>query len=140
MSPRSRPAYDLFVDSAGFYALASDRDAYHKAATAVVRRAPAEGLRLFTTNFVLAEAHALFLARQGRAAALSFVQRVLAGSISVERGTAADEAVAVAILERYSDKDFSYTDATSFAVMRRFSVDAALTSDRHFAQFGFRQA
>ncbi len=40
-------------------------------------------------------------------------------------------------LYQYDDKDFSLTDATSFAVMERIRVPYAFTFDRHFAQYGF---
>lgn len=139
MSPRARTAYDLFVDTSGFFALANVDDPYHSDANAVLERA-AEHLRLFTTNFVLAEAHALFLVRRGRRPALEFVRRLMAGRISIERVTPADEAAAIAIIEQFDDKDFSFTGATSFAVMRRFGAGITLTSDRNFVQFGYQQA
>ena len=41
------------------------------------------------------------------------------------------------IFFRYSDKEFSFTDCTSFVVMRELKLREALTTDRHFAQIGF---
>jgi predicted nucleic acid-binding protein len=38
---------------------------------------------------------------------------------------------------RYDDKDFSYTDCTSFAVMQLLGLDAAFAFYQHFRQFGF---
>lgn len=35
------------------------------------------------------------------------------------------------------DKDFSFTDCSSFVVMREVRSRTALTTDRHFAQAGF---
>jgi predicted nucleic acid-binding protein len=35
------------------------------------------------------------------------------------------------------DKDFSYTDCTSFAVMQLLGLDTAFAFDQHFRQFGF---
>lgn len=139
MNPSTRAPYDLFVDTSGFYALANLDDPYHTDASAVLERA-AESLVLFTTNFVLAEAHALFLARRGRHTALDFLRRLEAGRIVIERVSAADEAEALAIIEQFDDKDCSFTDATSFAVMRRAGTTTALTSDRNFVQFGYQQA
>ena len=44
---------------------------------------------------------------------------------------------AKAIIYQYDDKDFSLTDAASFAVMERLRIVSAFTFDRHFAQYGF---
>lgn len=49
-----------------------------------------------------------------------------------------DEKEARRILGKYVDKDFSYTDATTFALMARLSFDLAFTYDWHFAQYGLR--
>ena len=38
---------------------------------------------------------------------------------------------------RWRDKDFSFTDCTSFVVMKERRIVRALTTDRHFAQAGF---
>lgn len=41
-------------------------------------------------------------------------------------------------LFRWRDKDFSFTDCSSFVVMKERRIRAALTNDRHFAQAGFQ--
>src|SRR5258707_1025182 len=39
---------------------------------------------------------------------------------------------------RYADKEFSFTDCTSFVVMQQLKLKHALTTDRHFKQMGFQ--
>ncbi len=39
---------------------------------------------------------------------------------------------------RWRDKSFSFTDCTSFVVMKERRLKNALTSDRHFVRAGFR--
>lgn len=110
----------------------------HGAAQVVQARLVAERWQTYTSNFVLAETHGLLLRRANRALALAVIQRIIRGTISIERISPAEEQQAVEIIARYDDKDFSYTDTTSFAVMERLGIDTAFTFDRHFAQYGFR--
>lgn len=137
--PRGSPVA-LFVDTSGFYALANSNDPYHPDARNALAAAGRSRARVLTTNFVVAETHALFLARRGRVVALDAVRRILAGATVVERVTESDEAAGLELIEQYGDRDFSYVDALSFVVMRRLGIEAALSSDRHFVQFGYRQA
>jgi uncharacterized protein len=41
------------------------------------------------------------------------------------------------IFETYSDKDFSFTDCTSFSIMERVKIKVAFSFDKHFDQYGF---
>lgn len=45
---------------------------------------------------------------------------------------------AVALFNSRSDKSWSLTDCTSFAIMRVRGIEEALTADHHFEQAGFR--
>ena len=47
------------------------------------------------------------------------------------------ETSAEAILRQYSDQEFSYTDAVSFALMRRRRIREAFAFDHHFLTAGF---
>jgi len=48
-----------------------------------------------------------------------------------------DEERAWEIFLQYDDKDFSYTDCTSFAFMERLRIDTAFSFDRHFRVMKF---
>ena len=43
------------------------------------------------------------------------------------------------LLENRLDKNYSLCDAVSFVVMREYQFLNALTTDKHFAQEGFRR-
>ena len=126
----------VFVDTGGFYASLNRRDAYHRDAARLFRRAQRERWFLFTTNFVLAESHALILARMGRNRAWNFLQVIITGRTNVIRAEEADERRARAIIEQYQDKEFSYCDAVSFAVMERLDIREAIAFDDHCRQYG----
>lgn len=129
MSPTSK----VFVDTSAFYALLDRDDANHKMAIALFKEAVEKGWQLITSNFVVAETHALILHRLGRQAAMAWLKAIPAQVIGV---TAKDEEEAKKIIQEYSDKEFSYCDATSFALMERNSITTAFTMDKHFAQYG----
>jgi predicted nucleic acid-binding protein len=48
-----------------------------------------------------------------------------------------DEFRARQILQHHRDKDYSLTDATTFAIMERLGIVEAFSFDRHFRQYGF---
>jgi len=124
----------VLVDTSAVYALLDRDDDNHAGAKArleSLRRARSEPV---LTNFVVAECHALFLARLGADVA----RRWLVSNVwRIERVGEADEDRAREIIRTDVDKSFSYTDATSFAVMERMRLRQAFAFDRHFEQYGF---
>lgn len=130
----------VFVDTSGFYDLLVKRDGSHPAAIAIQSDLIAQRRSLVTSNWVLAEAHALILARVGHRFALRVLLAIDRSDTTIVRVDDEDERRARDILVRYDDKDFSLTDATSFAVMERLGISETFSFDRHFVQYGFRLA
>jgi predicted nucleic acid-binding protein len=128
----------VLVDTSAYFAFINVRESNYPHAQAVGRRLAALRSQLYTTNFVVAETHALLLTRLGRHIALRFLQEIDTSTTLTVRVDEADEQRARAIIRQYADKSFSLTDATSFAVMERLRIDAAFTFDRNFAQYGLR--
>ena len=133
--PRQPRPFTL-IDSSAYFALTAPQDRNHLAARAIADQLRRERWRLFTTNFILAETHALLLSRLNRAVALQVLTQIDRSATTLVRVTTADEGRARAILARYQDKTFSLTDATSFVVMERLGIPWAFTFDSDFAQYG----
>jgi uncharacterized protein len=138
----------VFGDTSAFFALAAQTDRYHAEAQALLERVTSEHRLLYTTNFILAVTHALLLHRlkptrgapYARATALLTVDRLYRGAQQLGtliHVTPADEAKAFAMLGRFTDKDFTFTDATSFAVMARLGLTLAFSFDEDFVRAGF---
>jgi len=123
----------VLVDSSAVLALLNRRDQWHETADRILRQLVNQGAVFIMTNFLLAETHALILARLGREIARQWLLTFDWNLIAVTPG---DEKYAIEIIKRYEDKDFSLTDATSFAVMQRHGIELAFTFDRHFKQYG----
>jgi predicted nucleic acid-binding protein len=128
----------VLVDTGAWLAVSDDRDDNYAAATTIQRLLATNRSRLYTSNFIVDEAYTLFLARLSHRLAVRFLDELRASTVTVVRVTEADEQQAEAILRRYADKRFSYTDATSFVIMERLGIEAAITFDRNFEQFGVR--
>ena len=131
-------AGEVFVDTSAWYPLVLSSHPEHERLAGLARRLVQRGRRIVTTNLVVAETHALVMRRVGIATALTFVQSVTLPPNVVVRSTAQLEERAVNDwLTRYTDQDFSFTDAVSFAVMRERRISEALTLDHHFEVAGF---
>jgi predicted nucleic acid-binding protein len=125
----------VLVDTSAVYALIDADDAHHRKAVAIIRSLPRRGLTPLLTNFIVAESHALLLSRVGA----QIARRWLLGHVwPIEAVNLSDEEKAKEIIRRYTDKTFSYTDATSFAVMERLDLRSAFGFDPHFRQYGLQ--
>lgn len=120
----------LFVDTGAWYALVDKKDPDHKEAAAFIRN---NKIPLLTTNFVFDETITLLRSRLGWSVAKEFGQKLKDSRfVSLIGVKDEDEEKAWEIFLRYKDKDFSYTDCTSFALMERLKTEIAFTFDSHF--------
>jgi uncharacterized protein len=125
----------VLVDTSAVYALMDRGDTRHAAAREALKDLRRRRVEPLLTNFIVAECHALILARLGGDLARRWL---FDNRWPIERVSSEDEARARAILARFTDKTFSYSDATSFAVMERLGLKIAFAFDPHFSQFGFQ--
>ena len=129
----------LFVDTAGWMACADEADCTHKSSCAARDAALEEGQVLVTTDYVMDETLTLIGKRLGLAAAEAWWEQVEGSSrlrwewIGMPRSERARH-----LFFRYRDKDYSFTDCTSFVVMQELKLKQALTTDDHFRQMGFQ--
>ena len=95
---------------------------------------------MVTTNHVLGETWT-FLRRAGNhPIAVGFIERVLVlPSLVVHHLDERLEAEAWGWLRRHDEREYSFVDATSFALMRQRRVREALVFDADFAAAGFVQ-
>ena len=129
----------LFVDTGGWYACADEADTVHALARTARDEWLESGGLLVTTDYVLDETLTLLRARLGLAATESWWHQIETASrlrwewINMVRVEKARE-----IFFRHRDKSYSFTDCTSFVVMKELRLKQALTTDKHFVQAGFQ--
>jgi predicted nucleic acid-binding protein len=126
-----------FIDTSAYYALSDRDERHHPVATEIVQLLQHQRWTAYTSNFTIAEQYALHLSRLGREAAIHALLLIERSNARIVRIAQRDEVRAREILLRYTDKAFSYVDATSFAVMERLAIQYAFTFDDDFDRYGF---
>lgn len=99
--------------------------------------------KLYTSNFVLLEAYTVLSQRVSKKVALEFGKIIndIEGitTIRIDEST---ENNAWEIFEKITDKDMSYVDCSSIAIMHEYSIKQILTFDshlkKHSKQFRFK--
>jgi predicted nucleic acid-binding protein len=129
----------IFVDTSFFVALRNRRDRHHRAAAALLREHSESAL--VTTNLVRGETWTYLRRKAGHAAAVSFLDALArTPRLRLEHVVEATEETALRWLRRHEEREYSFVDATSFAVMRSMRIRSALAFDGDFAAAGFAEA
>jgi predicted nucleic acid-binding protein len=124
----------IFVDTGAWYALLDESDANHHAA---VKFNESLVHPMVTSNYIADEVITLARKRLGYKVAVEIGEKLWNESIAnLIRVTPNDEKKAWEIFVKYSDKTFSFTDCTSFALMYRVGITEVFAFDDHFTQYG----
>ena len=129
---------DIFVDTSAWIALVDKDDSHHKEAASSYPSLLKNHRNLITSNFVIAETYIIILNELGHKLAIDFLEKLKASPRILKIYSNEDiEAEAEPILVKYSDQDFSYTDAVSFVIMKRQKIRKAFSFDKHIVIAGF---
>lgn len=128
----------VFGDTSFFFALVAKRDPAHRPAVAAYEKLLRARTRVVTTDYVVDETLTLTKARIDAPTSLSLLDRMeRSDSIEIELLTSDKFLASKQYFRKHSDHGYSFTDCTSFVVMRELEIDVALTTDRHFKEAGF---
>lgn len=133
----------IFVDTGGWYASEVEDDNHHLQARNFMKKELASNTygMLVTSDYVLDETITLLRTRKGIKAAASFVNKIR-NSKSLQVVWIGNDIFdnAVQELSKYDDEkdqDLSFTDCTSFSIMKVLSIADAFAFDSHFRKAGF---
>jgi predicted nucleic acid-binding protein len=124
----------IFVDTSFWAALGNRTDARHPDATRLWAARPSV---VATSNHVLGETWTLLDRRCGHRVAASAVAIRNSPRVRVEHITADLEEEAWQWLGRRDEREYSFVDATSFALMRKKRIADAFAFDDDFSAVGF---
>lgn len=131
---------NVFVDSSGFIGLLVEKDKFHKEATEFLAKSKQEGLSFITSNFILCEVYDYLRGMVGKDIAVSFYKFLASDlkGIKLTRVFTHDEKLAWKYFVELPGRGTSFTDCTSFAVMKRLGLKDAFTFDQGFRKAGFK--
>lgn len=125
----------LFVDTSAWYAAWVSTEPQHQEVRAILADRAGD---LVTTDYIVDELLTLLQARGlHRTALLAGAELWRESTAELCWLTATDVEAGWLVFQRSSDKRWSFTDCTSYAVMQRLGITEALSLDDHFRQFGF---
>lgn len=129
----------VFGDASFFFGLAAKRDIAHAGATRAFSALLRANRQIVTTDYVIDETITLAKARANPATALALLDRIESSSaIVIEFIGSARFQLAKSFFRKHADHGYSFTDCTSFVLMRELGITDALTTDRHFVEAGFK--
>lgn len=127
----------VFVDTSGWVALFVENDQNHKKAVSIFEEIKNSKVPIYTSDYCIDETITTILARG------SHKQSVLAGEalftskiIKIVHVCPDYLQAAWELYQKYKDKMFSFTDVTSFAIMKDLNMKKAFAFDREFVQAG----
>lgn len=130
---------NLFVDSSGWIALFDRYDKYYEAAAKGMASLQGQRVRFLTSDYVFDETLTYLRRKTGHRVAAQFGRWVLTAR-HVEF-VHVDEVVwqaAWEMFQTYDDKEWAFTDCTSFVLMGQHNLWRAFSFDQHFVQAGFQ--
>jgi uncharacterized protein len=128
----------IFVDTAAWLALINKSDILHKKAKQIRDKLIRERRQFLLTDYIIVEIGNALSRIPFRKAAVQIIS-LIQSSRNI-RVVEIDKEIFIEAWNLYEerlDKEWSFTDCTSFVVMNKMGLIDAFTSDHHFEQAGY---
>ena len=131
----------IFIDTGAWYALDVEDEANHdKAREFLAEIANGKHGIAITTDYILDETMTLLQSRKGHSIAVNFIDKIRKSkSIRIFWVNESIFDKALVIFRKSADSKWSFTDCTSFALMKDLAMTEAFSFDAHFRQVGFHK-
>jgi predicted nucleic acid-binding protein len=131
----------IFVDTSAFLAIVNEKDNNHIAAKTFlegIKNDKVKVKKIITSDYIIDETLTRIRYSVGHKEAVKWGKDILASRV-VEKIEVGKEIFELAweIFETYEDKKLSFTDCTSFALMKKRDVEKVFSFDKDFKNMGF---
>lgn len=125
----------FFIDTGAFYAFVDKNDAEHNKVVDILK---SQNEQFITSNYIVDELTTLFRFRRVPFEKFSpFIDSLWNEEIcSIFRVTLEIDLAAWALMKKYKDHEFSFTDCTSFILMQEHGMKKVCSMDKHFQVMG----
>jgi predicted nucleic acid-binding protein len=129
---------NVFIDTSAWVAVETPKDKNYIRAENILKDLIKNRYFFIMTDYIYDETITELMVNSGNEDAIKFGEKILKSSI-VEMVIIDKEDIkeALELKKKYKDKDFSFTDCTSFVIMKRLGITKAFSFDKHFEQAGF---
>lgn len=126
----------FFIDTGAFYAFVDRSDAEHNKVVSILKD---QAEQFVTSNYVVDELITLFRFRRIPFEKFSpLIDSIWNEDIcNIVRVTQEIDRKAWALMKKYKDHDFSFTDCTTFILMQEHGIKKVCSMDSHFQVMGF---
>lgn len=133
----------IFVDTSAFLALINEKDTNHTDAVHFLEKIKDGRIKIrkiITSDYIIDETLTRIRYSVGHQEAVEWGKDILASNV-VERLEVGIEMFELAweLFQTYDDKKLSFTDCTSFAIMKKKGIEKAFSFDEDFERIGFIQ-
>ena len=127
----------VFADTSGWVALFVVNDKDHEKAVSIFEDLKQSKVPIYTSDYVIDETITTILTRGNHKQSV-FAGEVLLTSkiVKIVHVSANYFQSAWEFYQKYRDKQFSFTDVTSFTIMKDLNINRAFAFDRDFRQAG----
>lgn len=130
----------IFVDTSAFYAIEVEDDVNHEKAISFLMNRVRKGEfgTMITSDYVINETLTLLRLRHGVREAWNFYSKITRSKVI--RVIWVDEVIfneALSFFRKNKKYKWSFTDCTSFAIMKLLNIKYAFTFDKNFEEAGF---
>lgn len=129
---------ELFADTSFLIAVYNEKDRNHLQAKQLFDETSNTSLYVIS-DYIFDEVLAVALVRAGKDLSSQTGKKILTDE-RIHMAKADDEIFEKAwfIYQMFEDKNWSFTDCTSYVLMKNLSIGTGLSFDEHFKQFGFK--
>ncbi len=129
----------IFVDSSAFAALFLENDKDHKNALALFQKLKNSKTPLYTSDYIIDETLTLLLHRSGHKQSMAAGEAILSSDVIKIVSVYPDYFKPAWVLyKKYDDKKFSFTDVTSFTIIKDLNIKKAFSFDSDFKKAGIQ--